>query len=75
MFVERAIARIHVRSSWVELIIGSLITALAISLGMLAIADALGFELNPALPAAFGAVGAALFAARMRIHSEANERN
>lgn len=48
------------------LVAGSVVTALAISLGMVGILALIEFPVNPALPAAFGAIGAALFAARMK---------
>jgi hypothetical protein len=66
MLTERLVARVR-GAWWVRLILGSVITSLAVSLGMLAFAGLLGVELGAALPAASGAVAGAVFAARLRL--------
>ena len=66
MIVERLIKSLSTRSPILRLIAGSVVVALTISLGMVAILSLFGFGVNPALPSALGAIGAALFAARMR---------
>ena len=66
MLTHKLVVRLPVRSDPMRLIVGYVAVALAISLGMVWISALLGFRLGPALPASFAAVGAALFAARMR---------
>ena len=66
MIIKRLVEKVPVRSNFGKLIIGSMLTALAISLGMVGILVLFDFSLNPAIPSAFAAVGAALYAARAR---------
>jgi len=66
MIIEHLIERIPTKSAFTKLMVGSVITALSISLGMVWILQAFDFSISPALPASLGAIGAALFAARMR---------
>jgi len=66
MIIEHLVERIPTKSAFTKLMVGSVITALAISLGMVWILQAFDFSISPAIPSAFAAVGAALFAARMR---------
>lgn len=66
MIIEHLIQRIPTTSVFTKLIVGSVITALAISLGMVWILQAFDFSISPAIPASLAAIGAALFAARMR---------
>lgn len=53
-----------------KLLIGAVLIALVISLGMIGILKLLGFSINPAIPAALGAIGAATYAARVRMISK-----
>ena len=66
MIIQHLIGRIPATCAFARLIIGSVVTALAISLGMVWILRVFDFEIGPAIPAAVGAIGAAVFAARMR---------
>jgi len=66
MIIKRLVEKVPVRSNFGKLIIGSMLTALAISLGMVGILVLFDFSINPAIPSAFAAVGAALYAARAR---------
>ena len=48
-----------------ELIIVSTLIALAISLGMIAILELIGFSINAGIPVAIGVISAAIYAARV----------
>lgn len=50
-----------------KLLVGSIAVALVISLGIVWGSRTLGYEANAAVAAAMGAVGAAVFAARVRV--------
>ena len=67
MFAERLAKSLSIRSSLLRVVVGSVVVGLTISLGMVAILRLLGLGVNPALASAPAAIGAALFAARMRI--------
>ena len=66
MIIEHLVGKLPTKSGFTKLMAGSVLTALAISLGMVGILRLLDFTVNPALPATLGAVGAAVFVARMR---------
>ena len=66
MIVQAIIERLSVQSRYCLLIVGSIITAVAISLGMVGGMHLLGLDINPAIPAAMGAAAGAVFAARQR---------
>ncbi len=66
MIVEKVLGKLPIRSDFAKLMVGSILTALAISLGMVGILRLFGFSINPVIPAGFAAVGAAIYAARMR---------
>ena len=66
MLTEQLVKLLPIQSPILKLIIGSVIVALTISLGMVAVLRLLGFEVNPALPSALAGIGAAVFAARMK---------
>jgi len=66
MIIERLVEKVPVRSNVGKLIIGSMLTALTISLGMVGILALFDLSINPAIPSAFAAVSAALYAARTR---------
>lgn len=50
----------------VRLIAGAVIIAVSVSLGIVIIADLVGFTFSPAIPAVMASIAAALFAARFR---------
>ena len=66
MIVQAIVERLPIQSRYGLLIGGSIITAVAISLGMVGGMHLLGLGINPAIPAAMGAAGGAVFAARRR---------
>ncbi len=66
MIIERLVEKLPIRSNFTKLIVGSILTALAISLGMVGILKLFGFSVNPGIPAALAAIGAATYAARMK---------
>ena len=55
----------RIKSYWIRLILGSAITALMISLGMVIVLELLDFEINPGIIAALAAIGVSLYAARL----------
>ena len=66
MIIERLVEKMPVKSKPAKLILGSLLTALIISLGMVGILGLFDFSINPVIPSAFAAIGAATYAAKMR---------
>ncbi|MEW5985735.1 MAG: hypothetical protein AB1791_03790 [Chloroflexota bacterium] len=70
MIIEKVLKKAHVKSDLARLLAGSLVTALFISLGVAVIPQLLGIPISPALPAIFGAIGAALYAASVRSSHE-----
>ena len=66
MIVDKLLEKLHIRSSFIKLIAGSILIALVIALGMVGILKLLGFSINPAIPAVLGAVGGATYAAVTR---------
>ncbi len=64
MLVTRTLNALHIKSRSLRLYLGAGFAAIAISLGTLWGAAAMGVSLGPAIPAALGAIGAALYAAR-----------
>lgn len=67
MIVKKVLNAVHIRSDATYLYVGSIASALLISLGMVGVLALVDFQLNPAIPAALGAMGAALFAARAKL--------
>gem|GEM_PF-1757050 len=65
MLVDKMLKRIQGPPGLLKVIIGSSLVALLISLAMVGVASAFDFKLNPAIPSAWDAIGAAIFAARM----------
>ena len=63
MLVDKLAGKLLTKSHFTRLVAGSILTALAISLGMAGILKLLGFSTNPAIPAVFGVIGAATYAA------------
>ena len=54
---------------WISIavvVVGSVVTALAISLGMVGILALCGFSIGPAVPSGFAAAGAAIYVAKHR---------
>ena len=66
MIVDKLIEKLSIRSSFVKLILGSTLIALIIALGMIGILRLFGFSVNPVIPVALAAVGAATYAARIQ---------
>ena len=66
MIVDKLVEKLPIRSNFTKLIVGSILTALVISLGMVGILKLLSFSINPAIPAVLGAVGGAIYAAVTR---------
>jgi hypothetical protein len=64
MFAEKVIKILPIKSKFLKLVIGSTLTALMISLGMVFILDLFHFSINSAIPSAFAAIGAAIYASR-----------
>lgn len=65
MIADRIMKLIPVRQGLTKVIIGSSLVALMISLAMVGVVRVFDFNLDPAIPAVFAAIGAAVFAARM----------
>jgi len=65
VIIERLLEKLRVRSRPMKLILGSALTALTISLGMVGILRLFGFSVNPGIPAAIAAIGAAAYAAKV----------
>lgn len=63
MIIERLVEKLPVRSKFAKVILGSLLTALTISLGMVGILGLFDFSINPIIPSTFAAIGAATYAA------------
>ena len=66
MIVDKLVEKLHFRSNFMKLIVGSILTALVIALGMASILKLFIFSINPVIPAALGAVGGAIYAAVKR---------
>jgi len=66
MIVDKFVEKLHIRSSFMRSIVGSVLTALVIALGMVGILKLFSFPINPAVPAILGAVGGAIYAAVAR---------
>lgn len=66
MIVDKLVEKLHIRSNFMKLITGSVLTVLVIALGMVGILKLFSFSINPAVPAVLGAVGGAIYAAVTR---------
>ena len=66
MIIDKLVEKLHIRSNFVKLITGSILTALAIALGMIGILKLFSFSINPVIPAVLGVVGGAVYAAVTR---------
>jgi len=66
MIVDKLVEKLHIRSNFMKLIAGSILTALVIALGMVGILKLFSFSINPAVPAVLGAIGGAIYAAVTR---------
>ena len=62
MIIERLVEKIPVKSKFTKVILGSLLTALTISLGMVSILSIFDFSINPVIPSTVAAMGAAAYA-------------
>jgi len=61
MLVERIVNNLSIKSYSVKLILGSALSAILVSLGIIIIAQILSFTLHPGLAASFGAIAAAIY--------------
>lgn len=66
MIVEKLVEKLPLKSTFTRMIVGGLFTAFMISIGTLGILRLFNFSMNPAIVAAFAAMGAALYAAKVR---------
>ena len=66
MILERLMRRLPIKSYSAKLYLGAILAALLISLGTVLVLSLLHININPALPAVFGAVGAAAYAVKLR---------
>jgi hypothetical protein len=62
MILDKLVGKLHVRSNFIKSIAGSILTALAIALGMVGVLTLFSFSINPAVPAVLGAIGGATHA-------------
>jgi hypothetical protein len=63
MLMDRILDIIPTKSSFIKLLIGSIFTALFISLAMVYILKMFHFIIDPVIPSTFAAIGSAIFAA------------
>ncbi len=66
MILEGLLTKLHLKSYLAKLIVGAALAALSISLASVVILDILGFPENSSIPAALGAIAAAIYAVRLR---------
>ena len=66
MIVEKLFDKLPLKSAFTKMIVGGLFTAFMISIGALGILRLFNFSVNPAIIAAIAAIGATLYAARVR---------
>lgn len=66
MIAERMLSRLPIRSELGRLVIGSALVAVLVSLGMVLVLRLVDFSIAPVIPAAMGAIAAALYAATIR---------
>ena len=62
MIIDKLVEKLHIRSDFMKLIAGSILTALLIALGMVGILKLSSFSINPAIPAIVGVIGGAIYA-------------
>lgn len=67
MFVDWLLYEMHLKSRWTRLIAGSILTALAISLGLVVMFQVMRIEPPNGVIAAMTAIGVALYATRTRV--------
>lgn len=63
MVVKKIIDKCPIKSSFAKMILGAVLAALLVSLGMIGILRLFGFSVNPAIPSVFASIGVALYAA------------
>ena len=66
MIVGKVLQKFPIGSSFTRLIIGSVLTALVISLSIVGILKLFGFAVDPVIPAVLAVIGTAAYATRMR---------
>ena len=65
-YINRVVDFLPIRSNFIKLIIGSIITALLISLCMGLILKLLNFHVSFVIPSALSVIGAAIYAAKYK---------
>ena len=63
MLADKFVEKLHIRSNFIKLVVGSIFTSLIIALGMIGILKLLNFPINPVIPAVLGVIGGAIYAA------------
>lgn len=66
MIIELIYQKKNIGTRFVRALPVAVLTALAISFGMIGILSLFHFSINPAIPATIGVVGAAAYAAKIR---------
>jgi hypothetical protein len=66
MFSEWLVKKTNIKSYWARLILGAAVSSLLISLGMVVTLHLLNIDVNSGVIAALAAIGAAVYAARIR---------
>lgn len=64
MFIDKIINILPVKSGYIKLLLGAVFIALIISMGIIVISNLFDFSIGSALPAASGAIGAAVFSTK-----------
>jgi hypothetical protein len=66
MGIKKIIDKLPIRSSFAKLILGAILVALLVSLGMIGVLKLFGFSVNPSIPSVFAGISAALYAAGIK---------
>ena len=66
MIVEKIMDKLPVRSPLAKIIVGGILTALLISVGVFAVLRLFNFSVNPAIVAVLAVIGAAVYTASIR---------
>lgn len=66
MVIKKLINKLPIRSGFLKLILGAVLVALLLSLGMVGVLGLFGFSIDPVIPSVLAGVGAAVYAAKMQ---------
>lgn len=66
MVIKKIIDKLPIRSGFAKLILGAVLVALLISLGMVGVLKLFGFSVDPVIPSVFAGISAAIYAARVK---------